>query len=84
MNQQNTNIEIPNIVLFKRRYKEIVRVLVCARKESGITKESLAEWLDVDRRKVFAFENLKKVNIELLLLYADKFSIDVKLKFEIN
>ena len=47
-------------------------------------KELVAAWLNVDRRKIIQFEGLKKVNMELLLLYGDKLSVDIKLNFEIN
>jgi len=84
MNQNAENTKVPNVVHFKDAYKRIVHELVQARNASGVTQEFISDWLAVDRRKIISFENLKKVNIELLLKYADKFSIDIKLKFEIN
>lgn len=84
MSQEIKKLQVPNVVLFKERYKQVVQTLVLARTESGMTKESLAEWLGVDRRKIFSFEKLKKVDIETMLVYADKFSIDVEIKFTIS
>lgn len=73
-----------NVHEFKKTYKEIVLKLVDFRKKSGISGEALAEDLKVDRRKIMSFENLKKIDLELLLKYADKMSVDVRLNFEIT
>lgn len=75
--------EVPNVVHFKNQYKEIVRNLVQIRKEIPMTQEGMADWLKVDRRKIMAIED-GEINISLLLRYADKLSIDVKLTFELN
>lgn len=48
-----------------------------------MTQDGMADWLKVDRRKIMALEN-GEINISLLLRYADKLSIDVKLTFELN
>jgi hypothetical protein len=41
----------------------------------------MADWLDVDRRKIIAFENLKKVDLETMLKYSDKLSVDIKFNY---
>ena len=85
MNQSIENCMVHNNVLdFKAKYKLIVQKLIECRKESGMSGESLAEWLKIDRRKIMAFENLKKVDLETMLKYADKMSIDIKINFEIK
>jgi transcriptional regulator with XRE-family HTH domain len=73
-----------NVQDFRAKYKNIVHLLVECRKSSGISGEALAEDLKVDRRKIMSFENLKKIDLELLLKYADKMSVDVRLNFEIT
>lgn len=83
MNQIIENIDVQNIVHFKRVYNEIVQNLVQIRKEIPMTQEQVADWLNVDRRKIINLEN-GGINIPLLLTYADKLSIDVKLTFQIN
>lgn len=75
---------VPNIVQFKTKYKEIVQKLVQIRKQSGTNQQQMADWLNVDRRKIIAFENLKKIDLETLLNYSHKMSIEVKLNFFIN
>ena len=84
MNQPIKNTEVHNNVHeFKSKYKNIVHKLIECRKSSDISGESLAEWIGVDRRKIMSFENLKKIDLELLLKYADKMSVDVRLSFEV-
>ena len=78
------NTEVPNIVHFKRVYKDLVHKLVQARKDSNTNQEQMADWLKVDRRKIMQFEGLNKVNLELLLLYGDKLSVDINFKYEIK
>lgn len=76
--------QVPNIVHFKQQYKNIVHELVQIRKEAGQTQADMADWLKVDRRKIIAFEGLKKVDLETMLVYAHKLSVDIKLNHEIN
>ena len=76
--------KVPNIEHFKTAYRELVPKLVQIRKQSGTNIEQMAEWLNVDRRKIMQFESLKKVNLELLLLYGHKLSVDVNFKYAIH
>lgn len=79
------NENVPNNVLqFKKVYKEIVKELIVIRNQAGFTQRFLAEWLEVDKRKIIAFENLKKVDLEIMLKYADRLSVDIDIKFKIN
>lgn len=84
MNQPLENTQIQNVVLFKTFYKDLVNKIVSYRKESGANIEDIAFMLKVDKRKISAFEKLKKIDLETLLKYADKMSIDVKVSFEVT
>lgn len=72
-----------NVQEFKKVYKEIVTELIKVRNSANITQQFMADWLNVDRRKIIAFENLKKVDLEIMLKYADKLSIDIKFNYVI-
>lgn len=74
---------VPNIVHFKSQYKQIVHELVQIRKQAKQSQSDMAEWLGVDRRKIISFENLKKVDLETLLNYSHKLSVEIKLTYEI-
>lgn len=75
--------EVQNIVHFEQKYKDIVRNLVQIRKGIPMTQSQIADWLNVDRRKIMDLEN-GGVNILLLLRYADKLSVDIDVNFKIN
>ncbi len=76
--------KVQNIEQFKEVYKTLVPKLVQIRKQSGTNIDQMAEWLKVDRRKIMQFESLKKINLELLLLYGHKLSVDINFKYEIQ
>jgi DNA-binding XRE family transcriptional regulator len=78
------NEEVQNIVHFKQVYKDVVHELVQIRNQANITQQFMADWLDVDRRKIIAFENLKKVDLETMLKYSDKLSVDIKFNYIIK
>lgn len=69
---------------FKSQYRELVLKLVEIRKESQTNQDFIPQWLGVDRKRIIKFENLRKIDIELLLLYADKFSVDIDLIHNVN
>lgn len=75
---------VPNIVHFKSQYKQIVHELVQIRKQAGQTQADIAEWLGIDRRKIIAFEALKKIDLQTLLIYADKLSTEIKLTYQVH
>jgi DNA-binding XRE family transcriptional regulator len=77
------NQEVQNIVHFKEQYLKIVQELVHIRKSIPMTQAELADWLKVDRRKIIDLEN-ENINISLLLIYADKLSIDIKFNYVIT
>lgn len=84
MNQEVIKTIVPNVVHFKQVYKEVVQNLVQIRTDAKLSQQFMAEWIEVDRRKIIAFENLKKVDLETMLTYADKLSVDINFKYEIN
>ena len=84
MNQEVMKTVVPNVVHFKQVYKEVVQNLVQIRNGAGFSQQFMSDWIEVDRRKIIAFENLKKIELEIMLKYADKLSVDIKFKYEIN
>jgi len=72
-----------NVVNFKARYKEIVHNLVPIRKASNQSMNDMAKWLKVDARKIQSFEGLKKIDLELMLVYGDKLSVEINLEFKV-
>ena len=68
--------EVHNIAHYNTLKSLLIKKLAQHRKDAGFSQQQVADWLDVDRRKIMELEN-GKCDFELLLLYADKFSIDV-------
>lgn len=69
---------------FKSQYRELVLKLVEIRKESQTNQDFMPQWLGVDRKRIIRFETIKKIDLELLLLYGDKFSTDIDLMYKVN
>lgn len=65
---------------FMKVYREIVSECVARRKAANLSQEYMAEWLNVDRRKIIEFER-GLGGVGLLLNYADRFDLEVKLSF---
>lgn len=81
MNQPIENTQVPNVAQFKGAYKTIVTELIQCRESAEVTQEFMAEWLNISRKRIIAFEKLKKIDLETLLKYTDKMSIDLKLSY---
>lgn len=64
-------------------YNDIVTNLIQIRKEAKFTQEFMAEWLNVSRKKINEFEN-GAIDFVLMINYADKLSVDIKLNYVIN
>lgn len=60
---------------------EIVAMLKTQRIRARISQDFMADWLGVSRKKINEFEN-DKFDFELMVMYADKFSIDIKITYE--
>jgi len=80
----NLEEENKDFVQFNVQLKKLGTELCTIRKEINHSQSDMAEWLNVDRRKIIAFESLKKVDLELLLNYANKLSVEVKLNYKVN
>lgn len=78
------NNSVQNIVQFKEQYNCIVQKIVQARKNAGLSQQFVAEWLNVDRRKIIQFEKANTFDIITLLLYSDKLSIEIELMHTVN
>ena len=62
-------------------YKEIATQLKKNRNDSGTTIDVVAEWLNVDRRKIIDLENFNRFDLELMCKYADIYGIEITLKY---
>lgn len=82
MNTDVTDFAHSNISMFKETYNEILKTCIETRKEAGFTQEFMADWLNTTRRSIIDLES-GKIKVGLLLNYADKLSIRVKVKFEV-
>ncbi len=76
--------DIKNFDTIKCTYDEVVNQLKENRNKSGVTIDTVASWLKVDRRKIIDFENFKRFDLQLMCEYADIYGIDLKLTFQIN
>lgn len=71
-----------NVQKLVQQVQIITQKIIECRKESGQTQDDVAQWISVDRRKIIEFEKCEKLNIELLCILAEKFSIELKLNHE--
>jgi len=62
-------------------YNKIVKQLVENRNQSKATQDMVSSWLNVSRKKLIEFENLKGLDIKLMCEYADIYGIEIKLNF---
>ena len=65
-------------------YNQIVNQLIENRNSSKCTQDTVASWLNVSRKKLIEFENLKQMDFKLLCSYSDIYGIDLKLSFIIT
>lgn len=70
-----------NLSTFKSTYEKIVKQLIENRNSSKITQDMVAQWLNVDRRKIIDFENLKRFDVELMCNYCDIYGIELYFKY---
>ena len=59
---------------FVQMYKKCVHELIEQRHDADFTQQFMADWLEVDRRKIISFEQCEQVDIEFLFRYAEKFA----------
>ena len=72
-----------NYERFNESYDSILNHCIEIRKQARFSQEFMAEWIGTTRKSIVDLENRRRVKIGLLLMYADKLSIDVKLNFEL-
>ncbi len=77
----DTNTNLCNLTV---TYNKIVKQLIENRNSSKCTQDTVASWLKVSRKKLIEFENLKRLDFELLCKYCDIYGIDLKLYFIIT
>lgn len=65
-------------------YNKIVKQLVENRNQSKATQDMVANWLNVSRKKLIEFENLKGLDIKLMCEYADIYGIEIKLNYTVT
>lgn len=82
-NQINTESNVTNKLQIYKDCNYIVTRLIEIRTSAGFTQQFMADWLDVSRKKINEFEQ-GKFDFDLMVSYADKLSVDIKLKIEIN
>ena len=85
---QNTDVQESvqkeaNITSIIESFNAIVQKIVYIRKQAGFSQYFMADWLEVDRRKIIALEAGENLDIELLFNYAKMLDIDIDL-MEIN
>jgi DNA-binding XRE family transcriptional regulator len=60
---------------------EIVTMLKTQRIRAGFSQDFMADWLNISRKKFNEFEN-GKFDFELMVMYADKFSIKINISYQ--
>ncbi len=70
-----------NVQNFRKVYNELLKECIERRHLAGVSQQFLADWLEVDRRKIIALEK-GNGGVGLLLNYADKFDIVTKFEFK--
>lgn len=81
----NENVQISeqsNVEMFKNMYSKLLEDCIKIRKQAGITQEFMADWLEVDRRKIIDLEK-GKIKVGILFNYADKLSVKINLNYKI-
>lgn len=62
---------------------KIVTELIKIRKDAKFSQEFMSDWLNVSRKKLNEFEN-GNFDFDLMVNYADKLSVDIKIYYKIN
>jgi DNA-binding XRE family transcriptional regulator len=56
-------------------------MLKTQRIRAGFSQDFMADWLNISRKKFNEFEN-GKFDFELMVMYADKFSIKINISYQ--
>lgn len=78
MNENIQNTTQSNVENFKKVYSETLAECIERRKVSGMTQKGLAEWFNVDVRKIIELEK-GNGGVGLFLRCTDLFDIEVNL-----
>lgn len=73
-----------NEAINKSGYYDLIVMLIHTRKQRGYSQSHMANLLGIDRRKIISFEGLKKIDLETLLNYSHKLSVEIKLNHTIH
>ena len=65
---------------FKESYVKIVNLIIEKRKEKNMLQKDLAFIADVERRRIIKFENIVRIDMELLHFLAEYFNIKITFK----
>jgi len=73
-----TNQVVRNLAQYETIKRKLVQDLVQIRKQANFSQQFMADWLNVDRRKIIELEDCN-CTIELLLLYAEKLDYPISI-----
>jgi DNA-binding XRE family transcriptional regulator len=82
MNQLIENNNVTEQLHIYTQINEVVTKLIQIRKDAKFSQEFMADWLKVSRKKINEFEN-GSFDFELMVNYADKLSVELKLNYYI-
>ena len=78
-----TDLETLNKTILPK-LAELGNALKQIRQNIPMTQEAVADWLNVGVKRISEVEAGKSNDLELILAYCDKLSVDVKISFEVN
>jgi DNA-binding XRE family transcriptional regulator len=82
MNQLIENNNVTESLHIYTQINEVVTKLIQIRKDAKFSQEFMADWLNVSRKKINEFEN-GSFDFNLMVNYADKLSVELKLNYYI-
>lgn len=77
------NTDVTEKLLIYEDCNKIVTDLIRIRKDAKFSQEFMADWLRVSRKKLNEFEN-GSFDFDLMVNYASKLSVDIKIIYQIN
>jgi DNA-binding XRE family transcriptional regulator len=80
MNQLIENNNVTEPLHIYTQINEVVTKLIQIRKDAKFSQEFMADWLKVSRKKINEFEN-GSFDFDLMVNYADKLSVELKLNY---
>lgn len=78
--QESVQLTKRNSAQFKKVYNDLVAECIARRKSAKLTQADMADWLEVDRRKIMQLE-AGEGGVGLLLNYACRLDIETKFDF---